>query len=119
MDQKKRQAALDNIPEEDIEKIRKLQPNDNYFRVDESWLILTEFAMTFGWDAYQAARNDEIKADEMYTLLEASRKINNKRLYERAEIIFMSIMSSKSKRPGSSFKRAFKSIVNNMKADEE
>lgn len=119
MDKKTRQAALDNISPEDLKKIEGLTSKGNYYKVDESWLILAEFAMAFGWEAYMAVKEDRIQSDEMYTLLEASRKINDRNLHDQAQIMFMSIISAKSKRPGTTFKKMSKSLKNNMKADEE
>lgn len=118
MDKKKRQQALNNISKEDLEKVKQVQGSGSYYTVDEEWLLLAEFGMTFGWDAYIAVKNDEIDTPEMYTLIEASRKVKSRQRYEDTESHFISIMASKAKKQSSAFKKATKSMIKNSKADE-
>lgn len=116
MDAKARQQALDNIPEEDLAKVEQYQASTSGAApVDEEWLLLAEFAMKFGWDAYKEVREDKMKADEMLTLIAASRKLDYKHMYDSAQTAFIGAASAASKKPGTTFKKLTKDILRHLK----
>jgi len=99
-DAAERQKALDNISPEDLAKIKAHQAStQGAYPVDEEWLLLTEFAMAFGWEAYLAAKNDELKMPEMLTLIEASRKLRALEMFENSQTFLIGAFSAKTKRP--------------------
>jgi hypothetical protein len=119
MDPKTRQALLDNIAPEDLEKIKAHQAKlENPYPVDNEWLILAEIAERYGWDAYVAVINDEVSREEIMTLLAASRKQDAYREYMDAQTSFLAAVSAKSKTPGNTFKRLAKGLLKRSKADE-
>lgn len=119
MTAQERQQALDNISAEDLAKIKGHQAKTNgAYPVDNEWLLLAEFAMTFGWEAYLTAKQDGIKMAEMLTLIEASRKIKAVTFYQNAQASFIGSGSAQSKKPGDTFKRLTKDIVKQTKVKE-
>lgn len=120
MDSKSRQQALDDISEEDLEKIRSYrEQGKNQYPVDEEWMLLAEFGRAFGWQAYKDARDDLIDADEMMTLIQANRKLEYHHLYDTAQVSFAAAISAASKKPFATFKKLMRTITNNLKVDEE
>ena len=113
MDKQSRQAALNNLSKEDLEKVERFQQKNSSTPIDKEWMILAEFAMTFGWDAYKDA--DNITLSEMMSLLEASRKVQALRHYESAQAAFIGAASARSKKPTTAFKKATKNILNRIK----
>lgn len=111
-----RQKALDQIPDEDLAKVESYQASVNgALPVDEEWLLLAEFAMKFGWEAYKEVREDRISTSEMLTLVSASRKLDYKRMYDNAQTSFIGAGSAGSKKPGTTFKKLTKDILKNLR----
>lgn len=117
-----RQAALDNISEEDLAKIQSIT-NKNTIKVDDEWLILAEFAKHFGWAAYKDVRKDFVQTDtissgEMMSLIAAARKLDLLSMYNDSRASFIGAISAASKKPSETFKRLTDKIIKNTKADE-
>ena len=113
-----RQKALLEIPEADLNKIRSINEQKEAIKVDDEWIILAEFGMKFGWEAYKDARDDKICSAEMAMLLAASRKIDNRDLYRNAQASYIGCGSSQSTNPADTFKSLTDKLINEMKADE-
>lgn len=115
-----RQAALDNIPAEDLAKINAHKAStEGALKVDQEWLLLAEFAREYGWNAYLDAKTDKITAAEMLTLVEASRKLRARDMFENAQTSFIGGASSQSgKKATSVFKSMTKAIIKRTKVDE-
>ena len=127
MSPEERQKALDNISSEDLEKIQKHQASTKgALTVDNEWLLLTEFALKFGWQAYLDAKNDArddngnliVSSAEMMTLIEASRRLKYRDMFQDAQTSFIGSASSKSKKPTQTFNSLTNNIVKKTKADE-
>ncbi|HYH16805.1 MAG TPA: hypothetical protein VD794_16350 [Flavisolibacter sp.] len=119
MDAQTRQAALNNISAEDLQKLQQHQAKTSgAFKVDDEWLLLAEFAKAFGWEAYRAAKNDEVSLAEMMTLIEANRKLGYLQMYKDAQSTFVGAGSAQSKSPAKTFNALTKDLVKNAKADE-
>lgn len=112
-----RQAALDNISPEDQEKIAGKQSQDGIV-VSPEWMLLAEFGMLYGWDAYMAASRDKITGAEMMTLITAGRKIKASQNYDDAVAAFIGAISGSSKKPGDTFKKLTKDILKAAKVDD-
>lgn len=119
MDSKSRQAALDNISAEELEKIKAHQAStDGAASVDDEWLLLAEFAMYYGWQAYKEAESIPLK--EMLTMVEAGRKLRAREVFELAQAVVIGTATvNAGKKSGSVFKSLTKTLVKKMKADEE
>lgn len=118
MTPQERQKALDEISAEDLAKIKAHQAKTEGYPVDNEWLLLTEFAMTFGWQAYLSAKNDEITTMEMGTLIEASRKIKAAQLYQDAYAVLIGSGSAQAKKPSQVFTRLTADIIKQTKVTE-
>ncbi len=119
MDAQSRQKALDNISPEDLAKIEAHKSKDqSSYPVDEEWLLLAEFAMSFGWQAYLDAKDDKILTEEMLTLIEASRKIKKRQMFNNAQTSFIASVSARASKPVNTFKSLTKDLIKQMKADE-
>ncbi len=119
MTPEERQKALDEISADDLAKVKQHQASTNTtYSVDAEWMLFAEFAIKFGWDAYRAARADEIPTDEMMTLLEASRKLDSLNQLYTAQAVFAGAGSAQSKKPAQTFKSLTKNMIKNMKVDE-
>lgn len=115
---KKKAKSLLDIPAEDLAKVERARAStEGHVKVDNEWLLLTEFTLKFGWDAYRAVKNDEIMLDEVLTLIEASRRIDNFNHYRNAQASFIGAGSSRAKKPSSTFKQLTSKIIKSMKAD--
>lgn len=120
MDKKSRQQALDDVSVDDLEKIKAHQAKTkSAYPVDQEWLLLAEFARTYGWQAYIDVKNDVITTPEMMTLIEANRKLEALDFYNHAQASFIASASSQGKKPADAFKRMTKNIIKNSKVDEE
>lgn len=110
---------FDDLSEEDLAKIDALkEASTNKVSVDQEWMLLAEFAKTFGWEAYKDAKNDVISSGEMMTLILAARKLKNIDTYNAAYAALVGAGASKSKSPSSAFRKMTRVILNNAKADE-
>ena len=119
MDKQSRQQALDNISADDLAKINAHQAKTKgAFAVDDEWLLVTEFALKFGWQAYLDVKDDLVATDEMLTLLEASRKLDYLHLYKMSQASFIGTAASAAKKPGTTFERITRNIIKQTKADE-
>lgn len=119
MDAKQRQAQLDSITPEELAKVKQHQAStEGAYKVDSEWLLLTEFAMNFGWQAYLDARDDNISSGEMLTLIEASRKINARTTFNQAYASLIGSGSAQSKKPTQAFNSMTKNLTKQMKVDE-
>lgn len=110
MTPEERQAELDNISIEDLEKIKKAT---NKVEVEIEDFLMAEFAMKFGWQAYQDVKLDRIKAREMMKLLAASRKLDSLELYRKSQASFIGSTSAQTKHSTKTFKSLTKNIVKN------
>lgn len=126
-DVKARQEALDNISAEELEKVKAHQAStQGAYPVDQEWLLLAEFGMKFGWQAYLDAKNDAVDKDgnlivtgaEMLTLIEASRKIEWAAIFNDARASLIGAGSANSKKPSQTFKSLTKDIVKNTRISE-
>lgn len=119
MEAKQRQEQLNNVSEEDLERVKAYQASTKgAYPVDQEWLLLAEFAKVYGWQAYLSAKNDEIKSDEMLTLIAANRKLEAKEVFEDMQSSFVGAVSAQTKKPASTFKSLTKNIIRRTKADE-
>jgi hypothetical protein len=118
------QNLLDSVSEEDLAKLRAYQAEtSSHYKVDNEWLLLAEWAMTFGWQAYLDVKHDNranVTGEEMMTLIEASRKIKEAQHYRAAESSFIGAGAAQAgKKAYSTFKKMTKAIIKRSKADEE
>ena len=108
---------LEELTPDELEKIN--QPSTRGASlVDQEWLLLAEFGLKFGWQAYLDAKEDLIGGAEMLTLIEASRRLEARELYDIATASFIGAISAQSKKPSQTFKSLTKDIINQTKADE-
>lgn len=112
-----RQAALNNISPEDQAKIAGLQ-GDSGIAVDAEWMLLAEFGMMYGWEAYKEAKDDKISLPEMLTLITAGRKVIAGYNYNDATAAFIGSVAAGSKKPGETFKKLTKDMIKAAKVDE-
>lgn len=118
MDAQSRQAALDNIPAEDLAKIQAYQAKTSgAYKVDDEWLILAEFAKAYGWQAYLDVRADKISLAEMMTLIEAHRKLKYLDTFMDAKAAFIGAGSVRTKSPSKTFDSLTKDIIKRAEAD--
>lgn len=118
MDAQTRQATLDQISAADLEKIKTSQATTSgAFKVDNEWMLLAEFAKAFGWQAYIAAKNDEISCAEMMTLIEANRKLDHFKMYRDSLAAFVGSGSAQSQSPTKTFRAMTKDLIKNAKED--
>lgn len=115
MSPEERQAALDNISPEDLEKIR--QKTEKGIKIDVEDMLETEFALKFGWQAYKDMKADLIGSKEMMKLIVASRKLDDLYSYNSARSAFIGTASANSKRPSATFNNITKNLVKNARAD--
>lgn len=120
-DAQARQDALDNLSPEELEKIKYHKAStEGRYKVDDHWLLIAEFAMAYGWQAYiDAVKKDKITLAEMLTLVEASRKIKSGYLYDMAHASFIGATSSRAKKPNSVFSKFTKNIIKKTKPDKQ
>lgn len=123
---KKKPNSLENPSPEDLEKVERARAStEGHAKVDTEWLLLAEFGLKYGWQAYLDAKNDArdeegnliVTMAEMLTLLEASRRIDNFYHYRNAQASFIGAASSRAKKPSSTFKQVTSKIIKNAKAD--
>lgn len=128
MDKQSRQQALDSVSAEDLAKIEAHKASTKgSLPIDDEWLLLAEFAIAYGWQAYLDAKNDRldehgnliVSGAEMMTLIEASRRIRARNMYENAQTSFVSDLASQSKNPVQSFNKMSKSMSKGAQADKE
>lgn len=118
MEAHQRQEALNNVSQEDLEKVKAYKASTKgAYPVDQEWLLLAEFAKAYGWQAYLAARNDEIRADEMLTLVEANRKLEARSMFSNMQSSFVGAVSAQTKKPASTFKSLTKNIIRQTKVE--
>lgn len=119
MDAQSRQAALDNISPEDLEKVREHQAKTKgAYPVDDEWLLIAEFCKAYGgWEAYLAVKGDLISTEEMMTLIEANRKLEYSQMFRDAQASFIGAGSAQTKKPSATFKSLVKDIIRLTKAD--
>ncbi|NCU40953.1 hypothetical protein EOL73_04335 [Candidatus Saccharibacteria bacterium] len=108
---------LDLASDEDKKKILEHNASESLVPVEPEDLLLAEFALKFGWEAYKAVKNDEIGSAEMKTLIAASRKIDLVDLYRHAQASLIGAGSANSKKPSSTFKSMTKNIIKGSQAD--
>lgn len=119
MEQKKTRNLLDEISPEDLQKIRDHKASTKgAFPVDVEWMLLAEFAKAYGWAAYMAAKNDEIIAAEMLTLIEANRKLEARQTFLDMQSAFVGAVSATQKKPTNIFKRLTKDIIKQTKVED-
>lgn len=126
-DAEARQAALDNISDEELAKVKAHQAStQGAYPVDQEWLLLAEFGMKFGWQAYLDAKNDAtdeegnliVTGAEMLTLIEASRKIEWAAIFNDARTSLIGAGSAQSRKPSQTFRSLTKDIVKNTRISE-
>lgn len=121
MDAKSRQKALDDISPEDLAKIKAHQASTRgHMPVDNEWLIVAEFTLKFGWEAYRDFKADNIQLDEMLTLIEAARRVEYKNMFYDAQAVFIATAASgASKRQAPLFEKLTRKIIELTKADKK
>lgn len=126
-DAAERQKALDEISAEDLAKIQAHKASTKgSLPVDNEWLLLAEFGITFGWQAYLDAKNDRrdengnlyVNGAEMMTLIEASRRLRAGEMFENAQTSFIGAVSGQTKKAAQTFNNLTKGLIKRMKADE-
>ena len=115
MTNEERQALLENMSVDDLAKVQA--KTGSSVKVDIEDLLLTEFALKFGWQAYKEARDDIIKGKEMMTLLTASRKLDALRLYNDAQASFIGAGAAASKKPSQTFNTLTRKLAKSVEAD--
>lgn len=110
-----RQAALDNISPEDLQKIRK--KTEKGIKIEVEDLLEAEFALKFGWEAYKDMKDDKISSRTMMILIVASRKLDDLAAYNSARSAFIGSVSANSKRPSQTFTKITKDLLKNTRAD--
>lgn len=119
MNKKPTRNLLDKVTPEDLKKIQEYQTTtEGAYPVDQEWMLLAEFAIAYGWQAYLDARDDNITGAEMLTLIEANRKLEAVNIYEITQAVFIGQWSSQSKRPSATFNRLMKDIIRRTKVHE-
>ena len=119
MDAKTRQQQLDDISPEDLAKIKAHQAStEGSFKVDNEWLLMTEFAIVFGWHADLDVKEDKIETAEMLTLIEASRKLKARDMFHDAQSALIGAGSAAAKKPSQAFNTLTKDLIKQMKVDE-
>lgn len=116
---KKSRNLLDEISPEDLAKVRAHQASTKgAYPVDMEWMLLAEFAKAYGWMAYMAAKNDDISAAEMLTLVEANRKLEARQTFLDMQSAFVGAVSATQKKPSNVFKRLTKDIIRQTKVED-
>ena len=119
MDQQSRQQALDDITPEELERVKAHQAKtQSAFKVDDYWLIATEFAKVFGWLAYKDFKEDKIELEEMMTLIEANRRLEAREAFVQAQSVFIGILSANSKKPSQTFSKLTKGLLKQAEVNE-
>lgn len=115
-----RQALLDSISDDELAKIQAHKAStEGAYKVDQEWLLLAEFGIAYGWQAYLDAKSDQITAAEMLTLVEASRKLRAREMFENAQTSFTGSAAGQSgKKATSVFKTMTRAIIKRTKVDE-
>jgi len=116
MSPEERQQALDNISVEDLAKIQSKVGKK--VKIDQEDLLLAEFALMYGWNAYKEARDDLIQSKEMIKMIVAGRKLQSLNQFRLAQASFVATASSKSKKPSATFNSLTRKMVKNSEADE-
>lgn len=111
-----RQAALDNISSEDLKKVQRYATAG--LKVYSEDMLLAELGMKFGWEAYKAARDDEIDAKEMMTMIISSRKIEALEQLRMAQAVYIGAGSAQSKKPSQTFKSMTTKLEKQTEADK-
>lgn len=104
-----------NLSADDQKKLAQF--NNSSIKVSEEWMLLAEFGRAYGWEAYKAARNDEISLDELMVMVEANRRLEYLEQYRMAEASFAGSGSAQSRKPSTTFKSLTKGILKKTKAD--
>lgn len=116
MSPEERQAELDNISAEELAKIQRV--SGKKIKVYEEDLLLAEFAIKFGWQAYLDVKGDKITTNEMSRLIAASRRLEMKELYILSQASLIGSGSAQSKHPMQTFKSMTAKILRIMEADK-
>lgn len=116
MSPEERQKELDRISAIELEKIELAQSSKIKVEIED--LILAEFAMKFGWQAYLDVKADKISMKEMTTLLAASRKLDSWNTYRQAQAVLIGTTSAQSADPNTAFPANSRTLFENAKADE-
>lgn len=118
MTPQERQKALDEISAEDLAKIKAHQAKADGIGVDDEWLLLAEFAMTYGWNAYLDVKSDKVSSAEMLTLIEAARKVKAAQQYHMAEAVFAGAGAAQAKQPSAVFTKLTANMIKKTKVQE-
>lgn len=110
-------ARLAELTQEEKARLGKvLNTNSN---VDPEWLIIAEFGGYYGYDGILAIINNEIDRDVVEVLVEAQRKIWDKRMLDVAEATLASAAAAQSgKKAGSVFQQLTRRFTRGMKVKE-
>jgi len=111
-----RQAALNSISPEDLAKIQFAGSKSVTVEIED--LLVAEFAMKFGWEAFRDYDNNLVSPDKFMRLLVASRKLDSLAQYRRAQAAFIGAGSSQSKKPSQTFKTMTSSLMKDAEADK-
>lgn len=79
-------------------------------KVPPELYLTCEFATYFGWEGLKAIRNNEISLEEVYSLLEGMRKVRSTHLVELAKVGVLSVSTTLSKHPKTTYAEGAKSL---------
>jgi len=110
-------ARLANLTQEEKDKLNQvLNTNSN---VDQEWMIISEFGGYFGYAAIEAVMENRIDRDVVEVLVEAQRKIWDKKMLDVAEATLASAAAAQAgKKAGSVFQKLTRRFTRGMKVKE-
>ena len=116
MTPEERQAALDNISPEDLEKIQR--KNKKRIKVTSEDMLIAELAMLYGWGAYRDVKDNKISLKEMLIMIEAGRRLEKLESYDALYASYVGSLLPQTKNPNSNFDRIANKILKQAEADK-
>lgn len=105
------------LSQDELNKVAVARAKNEATKVDENWLFIAEFGFYFGWDGVRAILNNEITMDVANILLTGARKVWSGHLYDHATASFIGSISSQTKKPSQTFKKATRDMLKQARAD--
>lgn len=103
---------------DELEKVNRLRRQQESEKVDPEWYFIAEFGDFYGWGGVQAILHNEIDIYTAEALLKASRSVEAKKRYQRAEDTFIATASAKAKKPSQVFKQMTNGLKKLMKVKD-
>ena len=104
----------EELLERDKDKIADIARNRGGVKVssgiDPEWLTLAELGAEYGYTVIEAVRNNNMSADDMRSLLKATRQLRAMDRFERLIDLRMALASIHSKESGKAFQKHIKEI---------